>query len=296
MSNEYYTTKNAVHENEQNGHGVKRKLKIVSPCKLKALVQKHYLNQEELSSKEMQQLNQANEVIASCIINTLSKKQYDEMAGFILTEITNKNSGEDFFGDSLGFIGYTNVEGAHDSAKQAKHVQRVQQPYHMMECKKNIPYFLQLYQTVERMGVNQFGGLDIMYFDILVQTRESSTVYKWHVDDDIDNNPGEMDIYRTVIVKITPGKAVGVQVAGHETMWYDDVAGACIHFRSNAVHRSVLPADDAELISCMKLVFFLGRNQYIFDGRERSSLSSLSNTKARTVYINRNKRSRRMGF
>ena len=35
MSNEYYTTKNAVHENEQNGHGVKRKLKIVSPCKLK---------------------------------------------------------------------------------------------------------------------------------------------------------------------------------------------------------------------------------------------------------------------
>ena len=78
MSSEYYTTKNAVHENEQNGHGVKRKLKIVSPCKLKALVRKHYLNQEELSSKEMQQLNQANEVIASCIINTLSKKQYDK--------------------------------------------------------------------------------------------------------------------------------------------------------------------------------------------------------------------------
>ena len=63
------------------------------------------------------------------------------------------------------------------------------------------------------------------------------TVYKWHQDNDPDNNPSGRQIYRTLIVKLTEGCSVSVQVAGQPITEYGDAAGSYIDFRSDAVHR-----------------------------------------------------------
>ena len=191
---------------------------------------------------------------------------YNRMRGFIASEITN-DGGEHFFGDMLGFSEYTQVLNF-SSAKQVKHVQRIQQPYHIQLMKTKVPSFLQLWQWVEQRCIQVYAGLEIMYFDLLHQGLDTSTVYRPHQDNDFDNNPGDASIYRTLIVKISAGVSVSVNVCGHPcVMHYDDHPGCFIDFRSDAWHHSVMPDVTSNFIENYKIVFFLGRNGRIDDGR-----------------------------
>jgi hypothetical protein len=68
-----------------------------------------------------------------------------------------------------------------------------------------------------------------------------------------------------LIVKITEGASAAVIVAGHDIKYYGEAAGSFIDFRSAAMHRSVAPAE--ETYASLKVVFFLGRQYAIDDGR-----------------------------
>ena len=165
----------------------------------------------------------------------------------------------------LGLYDYRNVVGEHDGNMQNSKVQRFQQDKDIMNAKLFIKGFHALFQQVEQISVAQY-GLAIMYFDILVQGRATSTVYGWHVDNDDNNNPGGAKIYRTFIVKLSPkGTSVSVDVAGHGTTDYDK-CGSYIDFRSAAKHRSVMPTGSDEFEN-IKVVFFLGSGDRKEDGR-----------------------------
>ena len=197
---------------------------------------------------------------------TFPNVHYNEMRSFIANNITN-DGGESFFGDMLGFTEYINVLD-YDRSKQIKHVQRVQQPFHIQLCKANIPGFLSLFQLVERRCIEVYGGLEIMYFDMLHQGKNTSNVYTLHQDNDYNNNPGGASVYRSLIVKISDGTSVSVSVAGHPVYHYATAAGSFIDFRSDAWHQSVMPPLDSNFVENYKIVFFLGRRGRIDDGRE----------------------------
>ena len=144
-------------------------------------------------------------------------------------------------------------------------MQRVQQPHHMTQCKVTIPSFDLLYEAVARYALAKYEGLEIMYFDLLHQGPNTSSVYNWHVDNDQENNPGGASIYRSLVVKISTGISVSVQVAGHAIMEYGDQAGSFSDFRSDAYHRSVNPESATGFTGSFKVVFFLGLRGRIED-------------------------------
>ena len=236
---------------------------------LPALYEIKFRSDDPLSSAYLSNeaaLNRMGVVIEQGRIPSNADINYNRMRGFIAGEITS-DGGEKFFGDMLGFSEYTQVLDF-SSAKQVKHVQRVQQPYHIQLMKTKVPSFLQLWQWVEQRCIQVYAGLEIMYFDILHQGLDTSTVYRPHQDNDFDNNPGGASIYRTLIVKISSGVSVSVNVCGHPSvMHYDDHPGCFIDFRSDAWHHSVMPDVASNFIENYKIVFFLGRNGRIDDGR-----------------------------
>lgn len=236
---------------------------------LPALYEIKFRSDDPLSSAYLSNeaaLNRMGVVIEQGRIPSNADINYNRMRGFIAGEITS-DGGEIFFGDMLGFSEYAQVLDF-SSAKQVKHVQRVQQPYHIQLMKTKVPSFLQLWQWVEQRCIQVYAGLEIMYFDILHQGLDTSTVYRPHQDNDFDNNPGGASIYRTLIVKISSGVSVSVNVCGHPcVMHYDDHPGCFIDFRSDAWHHSVMPDVTSNFIENYKIVFFLGRNGRIDDGR-----------------------------
>ena len=217
---------------------------------------------------------------------TFDNINYSAMRSFISHSI-NKDGGETFFGDMLGFTDFISVVN-YNRSKQVKHVQRVQQPLHVQRCKVRIPSFLNLYQAVERYCVEVYRGLEIMYFDILHQGLATSNVYTLHQDNDYNNNPGGASIYRSLVVKISEGISVSVSVAGHPIMHYENQAGSFVDFRSDAWHQSVMPTDSG-FVENYKIVFFLGRNGEIDDGRypseeeERVALEKVSKKRKTTL-------------
>ena len=198
----------------------------------------------------------------------LSDAEYSAMAQWVLKEIT-PDGGLKFFGHQLGFINYTNVEGHHDPSLQSRHVQRVEQPFDVQECRRKIPHFDSLFSAVSRRGLHKYLGMCVLFFDILVQGTATSTVFSWHQDTDQENNPSGADVYRTIVVKLTNGISPAVKIAGWGTAEYAG-PGSFIDFRAAAWHKSHLmhaagaTATDALTV---KIVFFLGRPARVHDGR-----------------------------
>jgi len=205
----------------------------------------------------------------------LTSDQFAEMCKYYMDNI-HTDGGNVFFGTFLGFNGYLNVvlsSSGYDGDIQIQHVQRVQLDYDMNRCKVGvtgvpktcIPHFHKFFDSVNQYALSEYGQ-EILYFDLLFQSKESLTVYKFHRDNDLDNNPGDADIYRTIIVKITQGEAVSVQVAGRHVEKYGDPAGSFVEFRADAVHRSVMPSSSS-FQSNVKIVFFVGHKDKKNDGR-----------------------------
>jgi hypothetical protein len=164
-----------------------------------------------------------------------------------------------------GFIGYENVGDehvGHNSRLQARRTARIQQPRDMRYLFSVIPGLLTTKQAVEALHPE----LSLMYMDFLLQDfrkgSDGATDFRWHVDTDENNNPGDAEIVRTVIVKLTEGISK-MQVAGLQETTYASCAGSWVDFRSSAYHRSVVVKGTKHY----KIVFFLGHRKDVDDGR-----------------------------
>jgi hypothetical protein len=128
----------------------------------------------KLTPKESLALNCSGPLIKKGENPLIAANKCKEMREFILNDITT-DKGEAFFNDLLGFIAYKEIEGTHNPHMQQKNTQRVEQPYDQQKCKKEMPHFRELHRKVEDVAIDEHDGLEIMYFDILVQHRTSST-------------------------------------------------------------------------------------------------------------------------
>ena len=235
-----------------------------------ALARRKHLDGEQLGDSDARCLLCNFSLVVRGHFDALSDVEYSTMAKWILENITH-DGGLEFFGHQLGFISYANVEGRHDPDAQNRHAQRVEQPFDMQQCRRVIPHFDTLFLTASHRGLHKYLGMCVLYFDILVQGRATSTVFSWHQDTDEDNNPSGADVYRTIIVKLTSGTSPSVKIAGWGTAGYEG-PGSFVDFRAAAWHKShVTHTAGAAGAPSVKIVFFLGRPARAHDGRYTES-------------------------
>ena len=132
-----------------------------------------------------------------------------------------------------------------------------------------MPHFDSLFSAVSRRGLHKYFGMCVLFFDILVQGTDTSTVFSWHQDTDQENNPSRADVYRTIVVKLTSGISPAVKIAGWGAAEYAG-PGSFVDFRAAAWHKSQLthaPGATATDALTVKIVFFLGRPARVHDGR-----------------------------
>lgn len=163
---------------------------------------------------------------------------------------------------SGGFSEYSNTQKKHNPGLQVKSVARFSIPEYLDKLQQK-PGFLRIFSVIKKL----YPDLDILMVDLLSQNFRNggngATDFSWHQDTASLDNPENLDIKRTFILKLTEGESA-MQIAGTSITKYDEASGSWVDFHAGAYHRSIVIGGTNHI----KIVCFLG-NKPGFDVSQR---------------------------